>query len=162
MYKVKVNGEKDFEIVNNRINNVEQPFDLIEVKDGEFHVLLNSKSYTAIITNAVPEEKLFTIRVNGNDYDVKVEDKFDILLQQLGMGNMKSAKINQIKAPMPGLVFKLLVQAGDSIKKGDPVLILEAMKMENILKAPADATIKKICVNQGQAVEKGQVLVELD
>jgi hypothetical protein len=162
MYKVKVNGEKDFEIVNNRINNVEQPFDLIEVKEGEFHVLLNNKSYTAIIINAVPEEKLFSIRVNGNDYDVKVEDKFDILLQQLGMGNMKSAKINQIKAPMPGLVFKLLAQAGDSIKKGDPVLILEAMKMENILKAPADATIKKISVNQGQAVEKGQVLVELE
>jgi len=162
MYKVKVNGEKDFEIVNNIINGQDLAFDMIEVKEGEFHVLLNNKSYTAIITNMAPEEKLFTIRVNGNDYDVKVEDKFDILLQQLGMGAMKSAKINQIKAPMPGLVFKVLVQVGDTIKKGDAVLILEAMKMENILKAPADAIIKKVSVNQGQAVEKGQVLVELE
>ena len=70
MYKVKVNGEKDFEIVNNIINGQDLAFDMIEVKEGEFHVLLNNKSYTAIITNMSPEEK--------KDFSIRGKEKLEI------------------------------------------------------------------------------------
>lgn len=62
---------------------------------------------------------------------------------------------------MPGLIFEISVKEGDSIQKGDKVLILEAMKMENLMKSAGTGVIKKILVEKGQAVEKNQILIEL-
>ena len=70
--------------------------------------------------------------------------------------------VKDIKAPMPGLVLQISVGPGDTVEKGDPLLILEAMKMENVLKAPGSGTVKKVSVNQGQAVEKNQLLIEME
>jgi biotin carboxyl carrier protein len=67
--------------------------------------------------------------------------------------------ISEIKAPMPGLVLKVLVNKGDSIKKGCNLFVLEAMKMENIIKSPADVVIDKILIKPGDKVEKGQILM---
>jgi biotin carboxyl carrier protein len=69
-------------------------------------------------------------------------------------------KVNDVKAPMPGMVFNVLVSEGQDIKKGDPLIVLEAMKMENVLKSPTDGTVKKIAVTKGVAVEKNQVLIQ--
>lgn len=162
MFNVKVNEQKDFTIAGNTINQHEESFDIIQVKDGELHVLWNQKSYTAVVVETNHEEKTATIRVNGNDYSIKLQDKYDLLLQQLGLGNLQTKKVNQIKAPMPGLVLRFEKKVGDEVKKGESVLILEAMKMENILKSPGDGKIKKIVVEQGQAVEKNQILVEME
>jgi biotin carboxyl carrier protein len=63
---------------------------------------------------------------------------------------------------MPGMVLKVLVTPGQAIQKGDPVLILEAMKMENVFKAAADAVVKEIKVSERTAVEKGEVLIVLE
>ena len=63
---------------------------------------------------------------------------------------------------MPGRVLDIMLSAGSSVVKGDGVLILEAMKMENVIKSPADGVIKKIAVVKDQAVEKNEVLVELE
>jgi biotin carboxyl carrier protein len=60
---------------------------------------------------------------------------------------------------MPGLVLKVFVNKGDSIKKGDNLFVLEAMKMENIIKSPADVTVEKILIKPGDKVEKGQILM---
>jgi len=162
MFNVKVNAKQSFQIDANKINDKEESFDIININDGEMHILWNHKSYSAIVVDANSEEKSFIIRVNGNEYDVKLQDKYDLLLQQLGMGNLKSTKVNNIKAPMPGLVLRFEKSIGDEIKKGDSVLILEAMKMENILKSPGDGKVKNILVKQGQAVEKNQILIELE
>jgi biotin carboxyl carrier protein len=93
---------------------------------------------------------------------VNVKDRFDILLEQLGMANAGVAKVNDLKAPMPGLIVSIQVQVGDNIKKGDSLLILEAMKMENVLKATGEGKIKNIKVNTRQNVEKNQVLIEFE
>ena len=63
---------------------------------------------------------------------------------------------------MPGLVLKILVQPGDQVKKGEPLLVLEAMKMENVFKASDDVTIKEINVVEKQAVEKGNELINFE
>jgi biotin carboxyl carrier protein len=61
---------------------------------------------------------------------------------------------------MPGLIIDLKVKVGDKVKTGDALLILEAMKMENILKSPGDGTVKNVTVKKGDSVEKGHILVE--
>jgi biotin carboxyl carrier protein len=76
--------------------------------------------------------------------------------------NLTSKKINlfrELKAPMPGLVRQILVTEGNSIKKGDALIILEAMKMENILTAPMDGVISGLFVKPGATVEKNQILI---
>ena len=77
----------------------------------------------------------------------------------LSVGN--SQKIKEVKAPMPGLVLDILVETNQTISKGDALLILEAMKMENVLKAEGDGIIKSIEVSKGAAVDKGQVIIEM-
>jgi biotin carboxyl carrier protein len=80
----------------------------------------------------------------------------------MGLSNLQSAKVSEIKAPMPGLVLKVFVSNGDEVKKGDNLFILEAMKMENIIKSPSDVSIKNIKIVPGDKVEKGQVLMQFN
>jgi biotin carboxyl carrier protein len=134
-------------------------WDVIEVKDGSFHIIKNNKSYSVEVIKADVTEKSFLISVNGNKYQLNVKDKFDELLKSLGLDTLNSKKVNELKAPMPGLVLEVRIAEGDTVKKGDPILVLEAMKMENIIKSPTDGIIKKINVKKGVAVEKNQVLV---
>jgi biotin carboxyl carrier protein len=164
MLKVKVNNKKEHTIIfeNNSSGTIDDKnfsWDIVEVKDGSFHVIKNNKSYSVEVIKAEPAEKSFLISVNGNKYQLNVKDKFDELLKSLGMDNLTANKVNEIKAPMPGLVLDIRVSEGDEVKKGDPILVLEAMKMENILKSPTDGIVKKINVKKGIAVEKNQVLI---
>ena len=137
-------------------------FDLLQLKEGKFHLLKNDRSFKVEVVDANAADKTFVIKVNKRVYEAKVEDRFDLLLHQLGMDQMASAGISDLKAPMPGLVLKTLVAVGQEVKKDDPLVILEAMKMENVLKAPADLVVKSIAMEEGQAVEKNQLLIEFE
>ena len=99
------------------------------------------------------------VRVNGNTFNLELVDKYDELLKDLGMENLVVNKISEIKSPMPGLVLEVNAAPGDEVKKGDPLLILEAMKMENVIKSPVNAVVKQIYVKPSEAVEKNVVLV---
>jgi biotin carboxyl carrier protein len=164
MYKVKVNNKEElsFEKQENgwQLNGKELDFDLIEVKQNSFHIISHHRSYNAEVVSHNAAEKSFQIKVNQTLYSVSVKDKYDELLHQLGLDKAMSSKLSNIKAPMPGLVLNILVGEGTDVKKGDALLVLEAMKMENILKSPADGIVKKISVKKGMAVEKNQVLIE--
>ena len=76
------------------------------------------------------------------------------------MNNGSGAKLNNIKAPMPGLIIDLRVTTGQTIQPGDTLLILEAMNMENIIKSSGAGIVKRVAVKKGDSVEKGQVLIE--
>ncbi|MBA3970539.1 MAG: biotin/lipoyl-binding protein [Bacteroidetes bacterium] len=164
MLKVKVNNQQEHSIVldnpsSGTINGKAFEWDVIEVKNGSFHVIKDNRSFNVEVIKADATEKSFLVSVNGNKYQLSVKDKFDELLKSLGFDNLNASKVNEIKAPMPGLVLDIRVAEGDQVKKGDPILVLEAMKMENIIKSPTDGTIKKINVKKGVAVEKNQVLI---
>jgi biotin carboxyl carrier protein len=157
MYKTIVN-----QTITSEINPAQLDWDLLELKDGKFHILVDNQAYQATLVGADYVNKTFEIKVNKKTYQVQVKDKFDQLVDQLGFSNMAAKKINNIKAPMPGLVLDILVKEGDVLQKGDSVLILEAMKMENVIKAEGDATVKEITTQKGNAVEKNQILIEFE
>ncbi|MDR6560062.1 MULTISPECIES: acetyl-CoA carboxylase biotin carboxyl carrier protein subunit [unclassified Arcicella] len=165
MLKATVN-QQTFNIVSDKTGTTidEQPldWDIVEIRNNHFHILYNNRSYNAEVLEADYQAKSFLIKMNNRQYVVNVKDRFDILLEQLGMSETASTKVNDLKAPMPGLIVSLLVQIGDSIKKGDSLLILEAMKMENVLKATGEGIIKNIKVSNKQNVEKNQVLIEFE
>lgn len=124
-------------------------------------VLYNNKSYTVVLLKAERETKQYSLLINGRKYEVSLKDKLDDLLAGMGLSAGAASKLNNIKAPMPGLVLNVLVAEGDTIKQGDALLVLEAMKMENIIKSPGEGVVKKISIQKGQAVEKNQVLIEV-
>jgi biotin carboxyl carrier protein len=163
MYKAIVN-DKIFEIESDDsglvVNGEAQQWDLVKIDDGYFHVLYQNKSYRAEVIKTDPETKQFTFKINGRNYTVTLKDKFDLLLEKMGMHNTASNKVNNVKAPMPGLIIDLKIKVGDAVKQGDSLMILEAMKMENILKSPGEGIVKTVKVKKGDSVEKGQVLVE--
>lgn len=135
--------------------------DAVAPRKNSLHLLYNSRSYNVELVDYRQDDKIAVVKVNNTTYDVKLKDENDDLLERLGIGK-KSHKVQQIKAPMPGKVLDIKVQAGDTIAKGDSVLVLEAMKMENVIKAPDDAKVKKVIAAKGKAVEKNEILIELE
>lgn len=135
-------------------------WDIAQLADGYFHILHNNKSYKAELVKSDRAAKTFTLKINNHIHTVEAKDKFDLLLEKLGMSAAAGNKVNTIKAPMPGLIIDVKIQAGDTVKINDPLLILEAMKMENVLKSPGEGMVKSISVKKGDKVEKNQVLIE--
>ena len=155
-YKVNVNQQFSFEGLSAK------DLDVIDLGNNRFHLLHDNQSYQAELLHVDYAAKSFTFNINGSRYEVQVEDQYDELIDRLGFALSSSTKVKDVKAPMPGLVLEIDVVVGQEIKKGDPILILEAMKMENVIKAAGNGIVKKIHVQKGMPVEKGFLLVEMD
>ena len=168
MYKA-ISGDKSFkiefvngEINSGKLNEVSFELDIDKENKTRLHIIRNNKIYIADVLKADYESKTFTIKVNGSKYEIAVKDRMDELLKEMGMEGMAEQKISDIKAPMPGLVLDIMVEPGQVVSKGDAVMILEAMKMENSIKSPTDGTVKSIGINKGNAVEKNEILVTFE
>jgi biotin carboxyl carrier protein len=163
MYQVKVNGKYNFEVDKSReellIDGESIITDAKQLSASQWHVINNLQSYNVEVISFNNSEKTAEIKINNTIYTVTAKDQFDILLDKMGLSSLNTAKISEVKAPMPGMVLKVFVIEGMEIKKGDNLFILEAMKMENIIKAPADVVVKTVKIKPGDKVEKGQVLL---
>ncbi len=118
------------------------------------------------------EDNVATIEVNGTEYEVEIHQEVKTtktprlvrkpLVKKEGEGVIqKKSGGTTVKAPLPGNIFKLLVNVGDEVKKGDNLLIMEAMKMENEIKAEKDGVVSAVKVKEGDAVLQGEVLIEM-
>src|ERR1700750_1634976 len=124
MYQLKVNAQYDFEIdrsgtdllVDNNKTNV----DIKHIAGSVYHVIGNNQSsYNVEVVTFNCTEKTAEIKVNNTIYTISAKDQFDLLLDKLGLSDLNSAKVSEIKAPMPGLVLKIFVEEGTEVKKGD-------------------------------------------
>ena len=150
-------NDKLFEIQADEANVL----NLVHLNDNSFHILKNNKAYNATVESVDYKTKTFNMKINGTLFVVKINDKYDRLIDKLGMKVGTTQKIGDVKAPMPGLVLEVAVAVGETVSKGDKMLILEAMKMENVIKAVGDGIVKAIHITKGTAVEKGQLLIEM-
>ncbi len=155
-YKVYVNDDQEFIHLD-----IEQ-LDAVTNNEREFHILKDGISYRAEILEVDYPAKQLRIKVNGSIFDLHIADPVDQMVDRLGLADNSALQVKDIKAPMPGLVLSIDSQPGQEVQKGDTLLILEAMKMENVIKAPGDGKIKEIKVNKGQPVDKNQLLVTLE
>lgn len=136
--------------------------DLEQTGPGMYSVVHQGRSFKALVIKHEAGSGLVRLRIGSKCHTVCIEDERSRLMQVLGIDQSSKAVMHELKAPMPGLVLKMLVKEGDTVKKNDPLLILEAMKMENVIKSSGDAVVKKIHVNEHSAVEKGQLLLSFE
>jgi biotin carboxyl carrier protein len=133
--------------------------DLQHITDNTvYSMLIEGKSNEIFATL---EEGVWRILLDGERYEVVVEDERTKRLKGLQGSDSRMVGDLQIKAPMPGLVVKVPVEPGQKVASGDPLIILEAMKMENELRAPRAGVIKELRVSPRQTVELQQVLLIL-
>lgn len=106
---------------------------------------------------------IHNVKVNGESVDLKIwDEKTDSIRKLMGNKIHKHEKAGEIKAPMPGLIVKLLREVGETVQKGQGIIVVEAMKMENEISAPIDGIIKKCAVSPGMAVNKGDLLITIE
>lgn len=164
MIKSKIDGKHDFliEKTNNKfiINGEETEIDFQQITDNNYHIIHNHKSFKVQVIDFDMRSKVLKIKVNQHSHTVYFEDENDLLLQKMGFSKKSDKKIDALRAPMPGLIIEIRVSEGEFVNKGAPLVILKAMKMENILKSPHDGIIKKIMVEENQKIEKDAIILQ--
>jgi acetyl/propionyl-CoA carboxylase alpha subunit len=141
------------------IDGMEQDVDFVEQEDFHYAFDWKDKRYHCELVSR--DQNKAIIKVNGVEYKYSIESIFSYIRR--GMINLDGNKIaeNNILAPMPGKIVDLFLSEGDLVNKGEPVLALEAMKMQNEISANCNGVIRKIKVQQGQSVMKDELLVEI-
>lgn len=162
-YQARI-GERTFDIELNAdhllVNGKPIPFSFESLSTTTFSLVLDGRSMPVVIE---PQPSgLLRVTISGRTSDVQVKDATALLLERFGLTAGEGAADREVRAPMPGLVLRVNVQAGQSVKKGEGLLVLEAMKMENEIKAPIDGTIAAVHVAAGEAVGKNTMLIEFE
>lgn len=142
------------------INDTEVDFNVVEYGDSQILFRVGTTLYK--IRNIRIEDNEIECTVNGKWISATLKNEQQLLLEKLGFKTAAEKSIGSLQAPMPGKILELLSAEGDEVELGDPVAILEAMKMENELKAPCAGTITSISVTTGSNVEKNQLLLEIE
>ncbi len=143
---VSVNGktyEVDFEAVSG------QPV---------YSLIVNGRSHESYVQ---PDDDAWQVLLRGRLYPVKVEGEHEKRLRGAAGGGMTETGEFHLKAPMPGLVVAMPVTEGQHVKKGQVLVILESMKMQNELKSPRDGVVNRIRVRVGESVEQKQALLSV-
>ena len=165
-YNIIYNENKahEIELKDNKIiiDGQNADIDLVHIYKEKYHIIDNNESFNIEVVRADFQNKIFEIKVNDTVYPIQLEDELDMLLEQMGMSTAVSNTMDNVKAPMPGLVLRITVEVGQEVNKGDNLIVLEAMKMENIIKATGIGKVKNILVTEKQAVEKNQLLIEME
>ena len=144
------------------VDGVEYTIDF-EAVSGQpvYSLLINGRSYEAYIYEGEDEPDAWQVLLHGDLHTVVVEDEREQRLRAAaGSVPDASGEVN-VKAPMPGLIVAVPVAEGQEIKKGDIIIVLESMKMQNELRAPRDGTVGRVRAKAGQSVEHNQVLLTI-
>jgi biotin carboxyl carrier protein len=165
MYKIII-GDKTFGIETNgekvEVDGKPVSLDLSQLGPNRYHLLLNFKSYNLQVVSQNKKSGEIAIKVNNRLVKVVIRTALDELLKKMGLSTNNVGHAKDITAPMPGLILDVVVNEGDEVEQGDKLLVLEAMKMENIIKSPGTGKIKSIVINKGDSVDSGQKLIHFE
>ena len=123
-----------------------------------YSLIINGESFD---THVYPDEDILQVLFQGNMYTAKVEDEREKRLRTVLTGSASEREEFLLKAPMPGMVVSVPVQHGQPVQKGDVLLILESMKMQNELRSPRNGTVGRVRVAAGDRVEKKDTLLSV-
>jgi biotin carboxyl carrier protein len=124
-----------------------------------FSLIVDGRSYESFVYQG---DEDWEVLLRGRQYQVKIEDEREKRLKAAAGGGLAEGGEFLLKAPMPGLVVSILVEEGQEVKKGQVMLILESMKMQNELKSPKDGKIGRIRVKASESVEQKQTLLSVN
>ena len=129
------------------------------VGPNAWDVQVGEEQHRVLLLDGPDAHGYVTLRIDGVKWSAQVSDERMQLLERMGMSVDDGALDRELLAPMPGKVLSIEVEAGTEVAEGDALLILEAMKMENVLKSPRSGRVEQVQAVAGEAVEKGAVLV---
>ena len=153
-YLIEINDDRHVVV-----DGVEYAVDFTGVAGQAFYsMLLNNQSYEAFVEEG---EDAWLVLMRGTLYEVRVADEREERLRKASSGVAVAGGELQVRAPMPGLVVAVPVAEGQSIAKGDILVVLESMKMQNELKSPREGAVGRVRVKAGEGVDQNQVLVTL-
>lgn len=157
-YKASVNKKYNFDLSTEDLNTL----DIKPTSTSHLHVLKNNQPFKSEVLNSDFHKKEYEISVKNSKYTVVITDQLDVLIKEMGFSLGNAKQVNNLKAPMPGLILEINVKPGQEVKEGDSLLILSAMKMENSLVSSRDGIIKSVHAKKDDAIEKGQLLIEFE
>jgi biotin carboxyl carrier protein len=163
-YVVTVNGERVDVVCDGegiRIGDRVVRATLADVGGTPEKVLVIGNEVRRVVMQRGASRGSYTLWVDGHRYDVEALDERTRAIRDLSSGGTRASRPTPLVAPMPGLIVRVNVQVGDAVQSGIPVIVMEAMKMENELRAQSAGVVSAVRVQPGEAVEKGAVLVEL-
>jgi biotin carboxyl carrier protein len=132
------------------------------LSEGTFSVKIEDKSYKVEAIDGPDSSGNMKIRVEGVERQVKILDERALLLDKMGMSSIDTAADLILCAPMPGKVLSVKVEPGQTVEPGDALLVLEAMKMENVIKSAVGGVVEDVLAKAGMVVEKGELLVAFE
>jgi biotin carboxyl carrier protein len=163
-YIVTINNKKkEVTLSNNsevKLDGKNYHYEVIELGENDFVIKINNRFYEISADKISPEQ--YSLFVNGKVMGAVVrtglQERASSLIERSSEGRHKM----EVKAPMPGMILKVKKNIGEIVQKGDSIIILEAMKMENDIKSPFSGLIKEINVRENYPVEKGAVLFSIE
>lgn len=155
-----------FRITNGKqgitLNGNVYPLDYSIADDKFYRIRLHGKEFKIFVQKLDTDTKEATLNINGKISTVKLRSKADNMMNAAGVKMKVQRKLESLRSPMPGLVLSLKVKPGDTVKAGDHLLILEAMKMENVIKSPGEGKIKEIHIAERTSVEKNTLMITFE
>lgn len=132
---------------------------LHKTNENQFNLLHKNRNFNFQLLNIDLENSQLELKNGNKTIRIQINSPIQQLIQTLGYHEGKAKHTDALMAPMPGVVLEILTKQNASVLKGDPLIILEAMKMENILRASHDGIIKDILVSKGEKVDKNKILI---
>lgn len=154
-YKIENPFSEEIEINNKKID-----IKILENEDGFTYLVYNKKKYLAEIIEK--NQNRYTVLLNGVTYSFSIESPISYKRKKYLEKHQIKNKIEQVMAPMPGKIIDLLVEENSEIKEGEPIAILEAMKMQNEISSHVSGKVKKILVKENDSVAKDEILLEIE
>lgn len=154
--EIRREGDRTFAKVGDR----EYELEVSQPEAGVCLIKHQGAIYEASVAPSAGKDAPFEVEIRGERFDVSISDPRR--LRGAGSDRVQDHGLAEIRSAMPGKVVRLLAAAGQQVEKGDGIVVVEAMKMQNEMKSPKDGIVKAVNVEEGSTVNAGEVLVVID